>query len=141
MQVNISNKLLSLIFSFQVWKLFEIYLILIYPRLILFHDKNTFMLNRHFFIFTQMPSHLLKTVFRNVIERSSLPEMFCEKGACNFIKKETLAQVFSCEFCKISKNIFSYRTPPAPASLLMNFSNVQNIHLTFNYLNSIRYRS
>ena len=26
--------------------------------------------------------------------------------ACNFIKKETLAQVFSCEFCEISKNIF-----------------------------------
>ena len=23
-----------------------------------------------------------------------------------FIKKETLAQVFSCEFCEISKNIF-----------------------------------
>ena len=23
---------------------------------------------------------------------------------CNFIKKETLVQVFSCEFCKISKN-------------------------------------
>ena len=23
---------------------------------------------------------------------------------CNFIKKETLAQVFSCEFCQISKN-------------------------------------
>ena len=27
-------------------------------------------------------------------------------AACNFIKKETLAQVFSCEFCEISKNIF-----------------------------------
>ena len=26
--------------------------------------------------------------------------------ACNFIEKETLTQVFSCEFCKISKNIF-----------------------------------
>ena len=26
--------------------------------------------------------------------------------ACNIIKKETLAQVFSCEFCEISKNIF-----------------------------------
>ena len=26
--------------------------------------------------------------------------------ACNFIKKETLAQVFSFEFCKISKNTF-----------------------------------
>ena len=27
--------------------------------------------------------------------------------ACNFIKKETRAQMFSCEFCKISKNTFS----------------------------------
>ena len=26
--------------------------------------------------------------------------------ACNFIKKETLAQVLSCEFCDISKNTF-----------------------------------
>ena len=26
--------------------------------------------------------------------------------ACNFIKKENQAQTFSCEFCKISKNIF-----------------------------------
>ena len=26
--------------------------------------------------------------------------------ACNFIKKETLAQVFSCEFGEISKNAF-----------------------------------
>ena len=26
---------------------------------------------------------------------------------CNFIKIETLAQVFSCEFCEISKNAFS----------------------------------
>ena len=27
--------------------------------------------------------------------------------AYNFIKKETLTQVFSCEFCDISKNAFS----------------------------------
>ena len=26
--------------------------------------------------------------------------------ACNFIKKDTLARVFSCKFCEISKNIF-----------------------------------
>ena len=26
--------------------------------------------------------------------------------ACNFIKKEILAQKFSCEFCEISKNTF-----------------------------------
>ena len=36
------------------------------------------------------------------------PEVFYNKRpeACNFIKKETLAQVFSCEFCEISKNTF-----------------------------------
>ena len=34
------------------------------------------------------------------------PEVFHEKRpeACNFIKKETLAKVFSCEFCEVSKN-------------------------------------
>ena len=60
--------------------------------------------------------------------RSSHPEVFCKKGVlrnflkftgkhlcqslfsnkvaglvCNFIKRETLAQVFSCEFCEISR--------------------------------------
>ena len=38
--------------------------------------------------------------------------------ACNFIKKETLAQVFSCEFYEISKNTFFYRTPLVAASEL-----------------------
>ena len=37
--------------------------------------------------------------------------------ACDFIKKETLAQAFSCEFCEISINAFSYRTPPMGASV------------------------
>ena len=32
------------------------------------------------------------------------------------IKKEALAQVFSCEFCEISKNTFFYRTPLVAAS-------------------------
>ena len=64
--------------------------------------------------------------------QKQLPEVFCKKGvlieisqnspentcarasfliklqtkAYNFIKKETLAQVFSCKFCEISKNTF-----------------------------------
>ena len=56
--------------------------------------------------------------------------LFCKKGvlrnfakftcvrspACNFIKIETLAQVFSSRFCKISQNTFSYRTPPVASS-------------------------
>ena len=37
--------------------------------------------------------------------------------ACKFIKKETLVQVFSCEFCEISNNTFCYRTPPVAASV------------------------
>ena len=37
-------------------------------------------------------------------------------SACNFIKKETLAQALSSEFCEISKNTFSYRTPQVAAS-------------------------
>ena len=40
--------------------------------------------------------------------------------ACNIIKKETLAQVFSREFCEISKNIFSYRTPLLAAFIVRN---------------------
>ena len=68
----------------------------------------------------------VQDLFKIKIKRSSLPEVFCKKGvlkdfakftgkhlcqslfitACNFIKKEALAQVFSCEFCKNSKNIF-----------------------------------
>ena len=69
------------------------------------------------------------------------PEMFCEKDilrslakftgkqlcqglffnkvagqACNFIKKENPAEMLSCEFCEISKNTFSYRTPTVAAS-------------------------
>ena len=31
-------------------------------------------------------------------------------GPYNFIKKETMAQVFSCEFCEISKNTFLQNT-------------------------------
>ena len=38
------------------------------------------------------------------------------QAVCNFIKRETLAQVFSCDFREISKNTFSYRTPPVATS-------------------------
>ena len=35
--------------------------------------------------------------------------------ACNFIKKETLAQVFSCEFAKFLRSLFFYKTATASA--------------------------
>ena len=37
------------------------------------------------------------------------------RSSC-LLKKETLAQVFSCGFCEISKNTFFSRTPPVAAS-------------------------
>ena len=39
-----------------------------------------------------------------------------EIRACNFIKKETPTQSFSCEFSEIFKNNFFNRTPPVAAS-------------------------
>ena len=66
-------------------------------------------------------------------KRSRL-EVFCKKGVlrnfANFTENTCarvsflmklhasgLSQVFSCEFCEIYKNTFSYRTPPVPASV------------------------
>ena len=44
-----------------------------------------------------------------LIENQSVQWLFYSvPEACNFIKIETLAQVFSSDFCKISKNTFSY---------------------------------
>ena len=48
---------------------------------------------------------LYKKVFLKLLQNSQ--ENTCVSvSACNFIIKETLAQVFSYEFCKILKNIF-----------------------------------
>ena len=47
--------------------------------------------------------------FANFTGKKPVPESFLIKKrpeACKFIKKETLAQVFSCEFWDISKNNF-----------------------------------
>ena len=43
---------------------------------------------------------------------------------CNRIKKETLAQVFSCEISEIFKSIFFYRTPPVAASVRSYLGNI-----------------
>ena len=67
----------------------------------------------------QCPGDVLeKKVFLQISQNS--PDNNCAKAyfliklqdsACAFIKKATLAQVFSCEFWKTSNNIFSYGTP------------------------------
>ena len=44
--------------------------------------------------------------YQNSKENTCGRVSFLRPKACNFIKKETLAQVLSCEFCEMSKNAF-----------------------------------
>ena len=57
----------------------------------------------------------------------------------NFIKKETLAQVFSCEFCEISKNTFFHRTPLAAASGNVKYKCLKLSSLLNDKKNELRY--
>ena len=91
----------------------------------------------------------LETCQTSTKDRSSRPEGFCKKGVprnltkftgkhpCLFskvtdirpttlLKKETQAQVFYCEYCEISKNTFSYATPPVATSRKSFFSKKVN---------------
>ena len=72
----------------------------------------------------------------NIIFKSSRPETFCKKDALKnlakftgkhlcqslFFKKETLAQVFFCEFCEIFKNTFFTEYLLATASVVLRES-------------------
>ena len=65
----------------------------------------------------------IKSVLRNFSKftgKHLCPRLFFNKVAdlvCNFIKKESVAQVLSCEFCEISKNTFFYRAHSVVASV------------------------
>ena len=94
-----------------------------------------------------------------IANRSSCSEVFCTKSAlkilqnsqkktcaqvsfCNLIKKETQAQVFSCEFCTIFKNTYFYRTPLVAASkptngLLVRFVDFNSKHTWSNNVKSL----
>ena len=60
---------------------------------------------RNFVKFTG--KHLCQSLFYFLIK--------FQASVCNFIKKETLAEVFPCEFYEISTNTCSYKTPPVAA--------------------------
>ena len=81
---------------------------------------------RHYLLKQEVAAqtYSVKKTFLEISENSqenacaSVPFLIkLQAQACNFIKKETLAQVFSCEFCKIFKSTISYRTPLVSASL------------------------
>ena len=54
-----------------------------------------------------------------------------QKQLYNFIKKETLTQVFSCEFCEILKSTFLIEHLPTTASISYIFDLVLNTPLTW----------
>ena len=60
-------------------------------------------------------------ILQNSQENTCTQSLFFNKVAgletCNFIKRETLAQVFSCEYCGISKNTFFIEHLRATASV------------------------
>ena len=58
----------------------------------------------------QSPRGVLRN-FAEIHRKTPVPE-----SPATLLKKATLAQVFSCEFCEMSKNTFSHKTPPVAAS-------------------------
>ena len=62
-------------------------------------------------------------ISQNSQEKSSTRVFFLNKVVrlqpINFIKKETLAQVLSCEFCEIFKNTFSTEHLRTTASIII----------------------
>ena len=93
----------------------------------------------------------MKPYFRYSTElEKQPPEVFCSKGILRnfrkftgrllcqrlFIKKESLARVFSCEFCEISKNTFLSQNTPGVCfwkseytSADLNKMNIRGVHL------------
>ena len=70
-----------------------------------------------------------KDIYKNfakyLCQKTPVPESFLNKIAglrtTNLLKKEILAQLFSCEFCEILKNTFFYGTSLVAAFYGFNF--------------------
>ena len=81
------------------------------PNTLIYIKKNFFL-------------HLVRNISEAVTQMCSVKKMQLQISQIHrkipvlesLIKNETLTQVFSCEFCEISNNKFSYRTPPVAPS-------------------------
>ena len=62
-----------------------------------------------------IPRNFVKFTGKHLCQENTRPQ-----PACKFIKKEALAQLFSCEFYKIFNNTFFNRTPLVAASVLLH---------------------
>ena len=70
--------------------------------------------HRRCFVRKNVLRNFPKFTWKHLCQSLSLVKL--KVSACNFIKRESLAQVFSCEFCKISKNSFFIKHFRATAS-------------------------
>ena len=61
--------------------------------------------------------------------------------ACTFIKKETLTQVFSYEFCEISKNTFSTEHLQTTASVECKYLWVWSVYPWFDFVRCLQFFS
>ena len=72
------------------------------------------------------------------------PEVFCKKGVlkvCNFLKRGTLTQVFSCQFCKTLKSIFFYRTPLVATSGYRKYSTGKKVFDLIKFKKALSFRN
>ena len=95
-----------------------------------------FLFCKYYWLYNAFSKNWNSLIFQPPFFRSSRPEMFCIKGVLKiftkftgkrlcqslFIKKETLAQVFSCEFCEIFWSTFFNRTPLVVGSVSSQWS-------------------
>ena len=105
--------------------------------LVVVHDRCYWCRNEH--CFRKLHSKLLSILSEPVVQRCSVKKVLLEisqnsqENSCArdsfltklqalglqlYFKKETLAQVLTCEFCEISRDTFFHRTPLVAASVL-----------------------
>ena len=105
---------LAQVFSCEFYEIFKNTFLIEHLRRLLLLDIETETLKVRVFQFWSC----FMWFFSDSKLRSSHRRCSMWPQACNFIKKETLTQVFSCEFCESFKNTFFYRTPLVDASEL-----------------------
>ena len=105
-----------------VFQIFEIAL-----RTMVLADISFLLLNARLSKFVKLCQKQLPEVFyekrcsekfRKIHRKTLVPE----SSACNFINKETLTQVFFCEFCEIFESIFLTEHIQVTTSIMLNFS-------------------
>ena len=138
----IQEKLVYIRLSVGIFRTMSTSKMELFTKIVNYIPAGNYLPNKFFWWWLNHSPFLTK-ILRSIF-RSSRPEVFCKKGvfknftkftgknlcqsfffnkvnfSIKFIKKESLAQVFFCEFCIISKN--TCRTPPVASSAFSNTS-------------------